>query len=526
MLRYFRGLFHGLGTAGPARRARPPRRCRPRLEALEDRLAPARLTVTDGGDSLADPQSLRHALGQAKPGDVIDFAPAVQKISLRSGLEVRTSVRIVNDQGTGPVAIDGGGAVTPFTVDAGVTASLAGLTIADGKAPLDSVGGGIFNRGTLDLTNCTLSANHATLDGGGIYNDGALTLTNCTLAGNSADIGGGISNDGALTLTHCTLSHNSATTNGGGIETEGAGSLALRSCTLSDNCAGAAGGGIYNPGVPALTLTSCTLAGNSALGGGGIANGGTLTLTNCTLAANTAVSDGGGISNSGVLALTSCTLSGNSASDVGGGIENQGTLTLTNCTLAANTANCGGGGIDNGIGRTLTLTSCTLAGNSTHTFTLLSGGGIENGGTALLHNSIVAGNFNGLPGRPADDILGTVDPSSSFNLIGTGGSGGLSNGINHNLVGVSNPGLASLADNGGPTGTIALLSSSPALGAGDPALLGTTDQRGFIRTGSVNIGAYQDPPPAPSTYGAFGGYPSWNPWNPGNPGTPRVERMM
>jgi VCBS repeat-containing protein len=42
---------------------------------------------------------------------------------------------------------------------------------------------------------------------------------------------------------------------------------------------------------------------------------------------------------------------------------------------------------------------------------------------------------------------------------------------------------------------MAVLCSSPALGTGDPALLGTTDQRGFVRAGSVNIGAYQDPLP-------------------------------
>ena len=36
-----------------------------------------------------------------------------------------------------------------------------------------------------------------------------------------------------------------------------------------------------------------------------------------------------------------------------------------------------------------------------------------------------------------------------------------------------------------------LLPGSPALNAGDPAELGNTDQRGVVRTGGVNIGAYQ-----------------------------------
>jgi hypothetical protein len=51
--------------------------------------------------------------------------------------------------------------------------------------------------------------------------------------------------------------------------------------------------------------------------------------------------------------------------------------------------------------------------------------------------------------------------------------------------------LGSLGNYGGPTQTIPLLAGSPAVNAGDPALLGTTDQRGVVRTGGVNIGAYQ-----------------------------------
>ena len=60
--------------------------------------------------------------------------------------------------------------------------------------------------------------------------------------------------------------------------------------------------------------------------------------------------------------------------------------------------------------------------------------------------------------------------SSAYNLIGTGGSGGLINGVNGNQVGVANPGLDALADNGGPTQTIALLPGSPAIDTGSNAL--------------------------------------------------------
>ena len=84
-----------------------------------------------------------------------------------------------------------------------------------------------------------------------------------------------------------------------------------------------------------------------------------------------------------------------------------------------------------------------------------------------------------------------------FNLIGTGGSGGLSNGVNNNQVGVSNPGLAALASNGGPTQTIALLSISPAINGGSATIgsvtIPLTDQRGSLRIPvgtKIDIGAF------------------------------------
>src|SRR5205823_15034975 len=77
-----------------------------------------------------------------------------------------------------------------------------------------------------------------------------------------------------------------------------------------------------------------------------------------------------------------------------------------------------------------------------------------------------------------------------------------------NLVGVD-PRLGPLANNGGPTQTMALLPGSPALNAGSNALIPagvTTDQRGsgFARVwagGTVDIGAFevQDDPPTITT---------------------------
>jgi hypothetical protein len=112
--------------------------------------------------------------------------------------------------------------------------------------------------------------------------------------------------------------------------------------------------------------------------------------------------------------------------------------------------------------------------------------------TGTLRDTVVARNTG--PGGAASDIygpLGSGAATSSYNLIGTGGSGGLVDGVKHNQVGVADPGLGPLQDHGGPTRTMALLPGSPALNAGDPAQLGVADQRGVVRSGGVNIGAYQ-----------------------------------
>jgi predicted outer membrane repeat protein len=192
--------------------------------------------------------------------------------------------------------------------------------------------------------------------------------------------------------------------------------------------------------------------GNSATNGGGILNDGTLTIVDSTLFDNTTTAGGGGISTTVTatsLTLINTTLSGNSAAASGGGvIVLGGTMTSINSTITNNTSDAD----NNAVG---------------------TGGGIRaNAGTTILKNTIVAGNVNenGVT-DVADDISGTVDASSSFNLIGTGGGGGLTNGVNNNQVGVANAGLGPLANNGGMTQTHALLSNSTAIETGSNANL-------------------------------------------------------
>ena len=92
--------------------------------------------------------------------------------------------------------------------------------------------------------------------------------------------------------------------------------------------------------------------------------------------------------------------------------------------------------------------------------------------------------------------------TGTFNLIGTGGSGGLKNGVSGNIVGVTDPDLGSLGSYGGPTQTMALVPGSAAIGKGTAVNGVTTDQRGLPRGALVDIGAYQTSLVVESTAGS------------------------
>ena len=233
------------------------------------------------------------------------------------------------------------------------------------------------------------------------------------------------------------------------------------------------------PPAATVSISGLTVAnGYSRSFGGGIANFGTLTLDKTAVVGNTAdecpsgkcgfppPASGGGIGNNGTLTINDSTISGNHARRDGGGIANGdyftwegGSVTLNNSTVAGNRASAGGGIYKTSGAATLTISNSTIARNEA---LIGGGGGIR--GQATLRNTIRALNSD-------DPTTGHID--GSYNLIG------------------GDPLLGSLQDNGGPTQTMALLTASPALNAGDPAQLGVPDQRGVVRSGGVNIGAYQ-----------------------------------
>src|SRR5450759_3475115 len=103
--------------------------------------------------------------------------------------------------GTGQtLTISGNNLVRVMQVDAGASLTPNHLTIANGIAD-SNFGGGIYNLGTLTITNSTFSGNSASFGAGvAIANFGGSTLsiTNSTFSGNSANsgIGAGVYSNG------------------------------------------------------------------------------------------------------------------------------------------------------------------------------------------------------------------------------------------------------------------------------------------------------------------------------------------
>jgi hypothetical protein len=230
------------------------------------------------------------------------------------------------------------------------------------------------------------------------------------------------------------------------------------------------------------TFGSTCLGGHTSLEGGGarggaiFADGGSLIVNTATFANNFAIGgDGGdgGQTNGGL----NCGAHGKGGFAYGGAIANNNaaTVNIKHGTISGNNAQAGNTGVNQGG-----------ANKPPQLVAEGTGGGIRVGPASVtLENTIIAGNTaaNGL-----GDTTGAPTPGPNVDGAVT------SNG--HNLLGVTteatgftgtgdqtgaNPMLAALADNGGPTQTMKLLTGSPAIDAG-VAAGATFDQRGMPRT--------------------------------------------
>jgi hypothetical protein len=376
-----------------------------------------------------------------------------------------------------------------------------GSSGSKGGPGTDGQGGAVYNLGDLTVLNCLFTNNQAqggSGGNGGNGGNGAITGGNggAGAAGGSAR-GGAIYNLGFLDAEQSTFAGNNVSGGFGGFGgTNGSGATPGRP---GNGGAGgnASGAGIYNDELALdLTISACTFSdniasgGNSADGGsagnagnagpaGGLGSGGAvaniseLEATNCTFFRNAAR---GGIGGNGGPGNISGGAGGAGGIGVGGGLYNAtGTVFVVNCTFASGMA-VGG---TNGLGG-----SGPRAGKKGKKGRTQGGNVANTNGVFTLINTIV--NTNGLRtdtngfghfddgghNISSDKSIKFTDPTS---LIKT------------------DPKLKPLANNGGPTLTMAIATNSPARDAGDDSAAPDTDQRGAPRklSNPSDIGAYE-----------------------------------
>ena len=431
------------------------------METLEHRLVLSTFLVSNPADS--GPGSLRWAIDQANiaaGADAIAFEASLadQPIVL-GGTELSVSDDLtITGLGADDLTISGNNASRVFSIAAGVTVGISGVTIASGAADF---GGGIYNEGTLTLADCTFMNNSAWWNGGAICSyspdiefPSSLTITNSTFTGNYADDeGGGIWNDGLLTLADTTFSANESWSTGGAIWNTG--TVNITSGTFSGNQTtygadgGGNGGAIANFYGGKLKVTGSTFSQNAAGTGAAIDNYGTLSwlsapseleISNSIFTENEAYSTGGAIWNDGPANIIGSRFEANHVEGWGGAILHYAcTMTVSNCTFLENSSGLYSGAIDNsGFGEPGTETetvlkvfNSTFSGNSTGR----EGGAIENYYATLdIVNSTISGNTSkrdggGIWNQGALNITNSTifGNRAAANTDGSGTGGGLWN---------------------------------------------------------------------------------------------------
>ncbi len=381
-----------------------------------------------------------------------------------------------------------------------VTSGTAGSGTA-GTAGGNISGGAIYNQGTLTANNSIFNYNAAIGGTGGSGGNGGNATTGTPGAGANGAIAG-IAQGGAIfsvnttnvsmAITNCFFSLNEAVGGQGG----GGGNGGVANSSAGANGVGGAGtngfGGalyIYRNAV----VWNSTFGYGAAFGGNGGNNGQTTGTSGNTAGPKGANGYGGAIYNAGTNAIINCSFFENEAlggyggdgsggtvggtggaggNAYGGGIYSTNQIGLTNCTLELDAAFVGGGGYGG-------LPSGADGANGT----VASGANlVRTNGTFTLKNSILDGG-SGYGGNGVGTFVDAgenISDDSSITLNGTG---------SHSST---NPDVAAyLQYDGGPTPVIGLLAGSPAINAADSTAAPKYDQRGFMRVGAPDIGAFE-----------------------------------
>jgi CSLREA domain-containing protein len=226
-----------------------------------------------------------------------------------------------------------------------------------------------------------------------------------------------------VTISGLTLTGGDLPGNGGAIRSYYA-DLTIRDSTISGGDVDARGGGVFSA-FGTTTIDGSTISGNDAAFGGGVSSFSTTTT------------------------IDRSTISGNDAAFGGGVYSYQGTTTIESSTIAGNEATADGGGV----------------------FTFLSS-------NPILANTIVAG--NAAPDGPDLFGAGGGEFDAAFSLIGSDADATVNETVAGSNITGQSPHLGVLAANGGPTETMALPPTSPAVNKGS-SFGASSDQRGLPR---------------------------------------------
>jgi len=480
--------------------------------------------------------SLRGAIAAASDGDTISLQAGTYQLVL-SQLTITNSITIAG-AGMRATTIK---QTALFRIISSTASSLkiTGLTLTGGhvvgaNGPAGSSPGATGGTGgsatgsavafsnALTLTDVLVTANTAV---GG--NGGAGAPSAPGPGGNGGDGGfssGAIDGGASLTMTRSEVSANLSVGGFGGKAADGSGS-AVGGIGGASGDAEAAG---IDMGISStMTITDSLIAGNHAFPGvaGAGGKGGTSGGNGGAGGLGNEPTEGGGVFTNGHIDLTNVTITGNiagaSAGGPGGAALHAGSAGGAGGVSYG--ANGGAAGLLNGaVGR---FDSVTIAGNTALApIAPAPGGAGAGGGAAGATGTVFPSGGGGLDLYNSNSSLtlrdsiiaaGQAGDPTTLNCEITGGATFTSLGHNiddgHSCLTVpavgdhkdTPAGLQALADNGGPTRTMALAPGSAALGGvggGCVQINGSTplthDQRGLPSASPCDIGAWQHQPVA------------------------------
>jgi hypothetical protein len=442
----------------------------------------AAATVTSGSDSLVpQPGELRYEIANADPGETVEIVPGVNP-SLSQGHILINKDLTVEGQGADATIVGSSASSRIFMISlmsSQAVVTIRDLTINSGHAPNGAAGAGAGGTGGLGEP------------GGAIHNSEELTIDRVLFFGNSAGNGGDGSagSNGAPGNPGGPGGTGGAGGSGGALFNTVGGDVTVIDSTFELNSAGDGGDGGQggDGGAGMFPIAGSGGAGGLGRDGGAIQNTGDLTVTNSTFFGNRS-GEGGTGGDKGDFGGFAAGGEGGDGGD-GGAIHQggAGSVTISNSTIAGNLADNGGEG---GIGSAGQAASgADGIGGGTFFFTGPSAIVVANSLYAVNRRAIgpdssIASNCSG---------PGTITAQGANLSFPSGGCpGSFSNG---------NPQLADLADNGGPTRTMALGPGSAAIDqvpVGSPGCPGA-DQRGVTRPQgpTCDIGAFEVIQPLP-----------------------------